>query len=81
MWNYSVVNSIHTTSDKTRKCGHSLTKAATTSATTSTQVVEWYLRKIEGLYLEGLVFLLVKYAPLKSAIMVKPVWCFVIVRA
>ena len=40
------------TSGKTTKPDHSFTQAATTLASVSSQVVEWYLLWIEGLHLE-----------------------------
>ena len=60
------MDSMNSTSGKTRKSGHSLTKAATTSAAAYSQMDEWYLPQVEGLHLEGSVPLVVGYAPLKS---------------
>ena len=38
---------MHSSSSKIRKCGHSLKKVAITSATTSSQMDEWYLQYVK----------------------------------
>ena len=48
------MDSMHSTSSKAKNPVTHLQKAATTSETAFSQVVEWHLQQI-GLYLEGLV--------------------------
>ena len=80
LWSYSIVDSMHSISDKTRKSGHSPTKAALTSAMAFSQVVKWYLPWMEGLHLEESVSCWTDTRLRRAPITAKPVWCFFVVR-
>ena len=74
------MDSMHSTSSKTRNPVTHLQKAFITSAMASSQVVEWYLRQIEGLHLKRFGSLSGRKRITEEPYNGKPVRCFLVGR-